>query len=148
MGWINTHRPEKVKGESSHWQKIFNKIKENDDIKNEDVIEYAKEYALEGEVSHINLIEDPIDLSFCNRTEIIYSQSKVKPISNLLTSFERITKSNLNYKKESYHNIAVLIEEKKYLKGKIASYESSTSWKITSPIRRIGRIIKSKNDLE
>jgi hypothetical protein len=132
-----------MKDESFHLQKIFNKIKENEDIKNEDVIDYVKEYALKDEVTQINLIEDPIDLSFCNCTEIIYSQSKVKPISNLLTTFERISKSNLDFKKESYDNIAELLAEKKYLEGKIAAYENSLSWKITSPIRKIGKYIKS-----
>ena len=147
VGWINSHQLDKVKGESFHWQKIFNKLKENEDIKNEDVTDYAKEYALVGEFEEINLIEDPMDLSFCSCTEIIYPQSKVKPLSNLLTTFERITISNLDYKKESLDNIAELITEKKYLEGKIALYENSLSWRITSPIRKIRKYIKS-DDLD
>ena len=142
VGWINSHRLDKVKNESFHLQKIFNKLKENEDIKNEDVINYAKEYALKNEVTPINLIEDPIDLSFCTCTEVIYSQSKVKPISNLLTTFESISKLNLELKKESFDNIAGLIAEKKCLESKINLYENSLSWKITTPIRKIGKIYR------
>ncbi len=142
VGWINSYQFDKRKGESFHWQKIFNKLKENADITNQDVKDYAKEYALKDEVTQINLIEDPMDLSFCNFTDVLYSQSEVKPISNLLTTFERISKSNLDFKKESFDNISGLKAEKKYLEGKIASYENSLSWKITSPIRKIGNIYK------
>lgn len=165
VGWINTLQWENRGGEQGyHWQKIFNKLKENEYLENEDVIDYAKKYALKGEISQINLIEDPIDTTFCNNLEIIYSNHKMKPISNLLENFERISMSHLDFKKETSNNIAEMIEkekllkieinmlmnqlaaeaeEKKLLMSKISIYGNSLSWKITSPIRKVGKSVRN-----
>ena len=143
IGWINElHRIDREINESFHWQVIFDKIKEDEDIKNEDVVNYAKEYAIfsndyvkNGNVSQITLHEDPIDLSFCNGIDIIYTNDKVKPISNLLECFEDLSMSHVNFKLESINN------EKK-LKDKINNYQNSLSWKVTSPIRKISSIVR------
>ena len=168
VGWINTLQRENRGGEEGyHWQKIFNKLKENEDIENEDVINYAKQYALKDEVTQIDLIDDPIDITFCNNLEIIYLHEKTKPISNLLENFERISISHIDFKKETSDNINEMIErekllkieinqlmnqlaeeteEKNLLKSELAVYGNSLSWKITSPIRKVGKSVRNLRD--
>lgn len=88
----------------------------------------------------------------------------MKPISNLLENFERISMSHLDFKKETSNNIAEMIEkekllkieinmlmnqlaaeaeEKKLLMSKISIYGNSLSWKITSPIRKVGKSVRN-----
>jgi len=137
VGWINElHRNDRVVGASFHWENIFNKLKENEEIVNEDVENFAKEYALNSKVSEVNLYEDPIDLSFCNNLEIIYTKDKVNPISNIINCFEFLSLTHLNFRKES-------INEEKRLKHEIAEYKNSLSWRTTSPIRKIGKFIRN-----
>ncbi len=136
VGWINfLSRIERAENDGNHWQKIYNQLKQIETIQNEDVTEIAKEFALKENYPQINIQEDPMDTSFCNDLEIIYSNDKVKPISNLLESVEWRVLSDLKFKREA------LINEKR-LKNKIYAYESSTSWRITSPLRMMRKIIK------
>ncbi len=161
VSWIySLSRPERTENQSFHQQMIFNKLKENEEVVNEDVINFAKEYALRNVETKVNLKEDPMDLTFCNNIKIRYTHDKIKPISNLLKSCEWLSLAYLNSKKESlaeeqklknkikdlslelnkvYDN--KLVEEKR-LKNKIEEYENSTSWRITSPFRKISNIIK------
>ena len=91
MGWINLPleiKMDHLKMSNYHWQKIFKWIKEFGEIKNEDVIEFAKQFALESEDIKVNVHEDAMDLSFCKNIEIKYSNDKVRPISNILEQFD------------------------------------------------------------
>jgi glycosyltransferase involved in cell wall biosynthesis len=161
VGWIYTlsrfGRPE---GQNFHWQIMFNKLKENKEIVNQDLIDFAKKYSVQNPEKEINLKEEPIDLSFCKNTEIKYTPNKVWLIPNILESYEWLTLSFLNSKKESVKEEERLkseitdlsrkmdelyeskILEKKYLQNKIEEYENSTSWKITSPLRKITSSIR------
>lgn len=162
VGWINElHRLDRCGGESFHWQKIFNKLKKDEKIGNEDVLNFAKEFALKGDYLQVNIKEDPIDLSFCNNLEIIYTNDKVKPISNLLERFEFLSKSHTDFKRKSINNKKCLndkitdlsieldelrnekVAKEKFLNGKISEYQNSISWRITSPLRKIGNIIRN-----
>lgn len=161
VGWIYTlsrfGRPE---GQNFHWQIMFNKLKENKEIVSQDLIDFAKKYSVQDTEKEINLKEEPIDLSFCKNTEIKYTPKKVWLIPNILESYEWLTLSFLNSKKESVKEEERLkseitdlsrkmdelyeskILEKKYLQNKIEEYENSTSWKITSPLRKITSSIR------
>lgn len=89
VGWIYfLCNPKRVIGAGFQWEKIFNKLKENKEITNDDIIKFAKEYALMTEETEIKLKKDPLDLSFCKNIEIKYTNQKITPISNLLESCE------------------------------------------------------------
>lgn len=143
IGWINElHRIDREINESFHWQKIFDIIKEDEEINIEDVVNFAKEYAIfskeytiNGNVSQIHLYRDPIDTTFCKDLDIIYTNDKVKPISNLLACFEDLSLSHVDFKIKSINN-------EKRLNEKINNYQNSLSWKITSPLRKISILIR------
>ncbi len=160
VGWINElNRFDRKDGENFHWKKIFDKIKE-DEIDNEDILNFAKEFALKDDNIEVNIQKDPIDLSFCGNLEIIYTPDKINPLSNLLERFEFLSKSHTNFKRESIDNetsykdkitdlsmkLSELRNEKvveeKLLNNKINKYKNSLSWRITSPLRKIGKIIR------
>ncbi|MBP2046665.1 glycosyltransferase family 2 protein [Methanobacterium aggregans] len=161
VGWIyNLSKLNRPEGQSFHWQTIFNKLKENKEILNEDITEFAKSYALQDDLKEVNLKETPMDLSFCQNIEIKYTPQKVEYISNILEGCEWLASSYLNYNKDSLKEEERLkseitdlsrkmdelyeskILEKKYLQNKIEEYENSTSWKITSPLRKITSSIR------
>jgi hypothetical protein len=161
VGWISSlHRDDRAEGQSFHWETIFNKLKENEEISNEDVTNLAAEYALKGEAHPVNIKEDPMDVTFCNNIDIIYTPDKINPISNLLYVFELFSISHLNFKKESIINeqrfntdmnkisleLKEMMVQEDHLKNKINKYENSLSWKITSPLRKIGKIIRDLNN--
>lgn len=156
VGWIyNLSRLGRTEGQNFHWQIIFNKLKENRQVVNSDIIWFAKSYALKEDKNEIPLKEKPIDLSFCRNTEIKYTPPKVWPLSSILESYEWLTLSFLNSKKGSMKEEERLkseikdlsrkldelneskLMEKEYLENKIKEYEGSTSWMITSPLRKI-----------
>lgn len=160
VGWINElNRVDRKEGENFHWKKIFNKIKK-DEIDNEDILNFAKEFALKDDNLEVNIQKDPIDLSFCGNLEIIYTPDKINPLSNLLERFEILSKSHTDFKRESIdketsckdkitdlsvklselHNERVV--EEKLLNVEINQYKNSFSWRITSPLRKIGNIIR------
>lgn len=157
VGWINDlHRLDRRVNDSFHWQKIFNKLKENEEISNEDVVNFAKEFALKDDISQINLQDDPIDLTFCKNIDIKYTNTKINPMSNLLEACEWLSLSYLNLKNEKLEeeklkikieNLSLEIDklkrEKNLLKSKIEKYKNSTSWIVTSPIRKLIHIIKN-----
>ena len=161
VGWIYTlsrfGRPE---GQNFHWKIMFNKLKENKEIVNQDLIDFAKKYSVQDTENEINLKEEPIDLSFCKNIKIRYTPNKVWPLPNILESYEWLLLSFLNSKKESIKEEERLkseitdlsrkmeelyeskILEKKQLHNKIEEYENSTSWMITSPLRKITSSIR------
>ena len=161
VGWISSlHRDDRAEGECFHWENIFNKLKENEEISNEDVTNLASEYALKGDAGPVNIKEDPMDLTFCNNIDIIYTPDKINPISNLLYGFESFSISHLNFKRESIVNeqrlnseisnaslqLKEMMLQEKLLKNKVNKYKNSLSWKITSPLRKIGKIIRDLNN--
>lgn len=85
-------------------KKFTIKLKEEEVIENEDIIEIAKEYSVIEVISNINVYEDPIDLTFCKNIEIIYTDDNLKPISNILKAIEWLSISKLNYEQETIHN--------------------------------------------
>jgi len=162
VGWINElHRLDRKDGENFHWEKIFNKIKKDEKIDDENVVNFAKKFALREDNLQVNIHEDPIDLTFCSNLDIIYTDYKVNPISNLLERFEILSKSHLDFKRESISNDKCLkakitdlsmelaklndekVNEKMFLNDKINKYKNSSSWRITSPLRKIGNIIRN-----
>jgi hypothetical protein len=161
IGWINElHREDRIEGQSFHWQKIFDRLKDDEEITNEDVVNFAKEYALRNNELDVDIYNDPVDLSFCKNLNITYTPDHIKPLSNLLETFEYLSISHLNYKNKSKDEIRCLNEtiknlsikldeltdEKDFLKHKISEYETSTSWKITSPIRKVKDITRNRRD--
>jgi len=170
--WLNCLRdPQRKENQSWHLKKMFNELKKNGKIEDKDVVNFAKRYALQDEEIRINLKEDPIDLSFCKDIQIKYTKNEINPMSNLLESCEWISLIYLNSKKNvstEEEKLKIQIEnlknekrteeekfkiqienlenekraEKKKLKSKIKEYENSTSWTITSPLRKISAILK------
>lgn len=136
VGWINALcSTEREKIHSFHWKKIFNSIKENEKIENKDLITFASEYSLKNQKTKITLKEDPIDLTFCNNISIKYTTEKINPMSNLLEACEWLSLSYLNLKKDK-------IEDETRFKTEIIKYQESTSWIITSPLRKCSSISK------
>lgn len=104
IGWMNAlSSPERKEGQSFHWEKIFNSIKNNDEIKNEDLTAFAREYSLmDHQINEeIQLNEDPMDLSFCKDITIKYTPDKLNPLSNLLEACENLSSEYVKLKKET-----------------------------------------------
>lgn len=159
VGWIySLYRLGRKEGENFHWKLIFDKLKENQEITNGDIINFAKQFALQNN-KNITLHEDPMDLTFCDNIKMIYP-NKINPISNLLESCEWLALSFLNSNKEYLANeqklkkeiddLSIQLQElsnmnsslKKQHNIKIKEFEGSTSWAITAPLRRIGKLMK------
>lgn len=158
VGWINTlHDTKRSDKQSWHWLNMFNEFKSNGEFKDEDIISFAKTYSLANVKEEVNIKKDPIDLSFCKDIDIRYDTGVINPFMNLLKNCEQISLDYLNFKKEALseemrlkNQIKNLEKEKlvkdQELKNKIREYESSTSWIITSPLRKImGRIKNLRN---
>lgn len=147
VGWIYILcRPERRESDGFHWQKIFNKLKEDENIENEDIINFAKLFALIDEDMEIKLDDKPIDLTFCKNIQIKYTNNKINPIANLLEACEWLSLTYLNLKKEKLEGdqkLKILMKEENLLKSKIEEYENSTSWIITSPLRKLVHLIKN-----
>lgn len=144
VGWIySLYRSDRTERQGFHWKIFFDKIKESEELTNKDVTDLAKQFALKnGEKmlypqknpTGIDLKDDPIDLTFCKNIDIKYDKCKVKPISNILESFEWISMDFSSTLRKS-------VIEKKYLEDKIKCYKNSTSWKITAPLRKINNCL-------
>ena len=160
VGWINLPPEIKMahlKMSNYHWQKMFKHIKEFGEIQNEDVIDFAKKFALESEDIKVNIEEDPMDLSFCRNIEIKYTNDKIRPISNILENFDLTYKESIVQKQLLLNKIEDMsmelnkvydlkyLEEKR-LKNKLGKYENSKSWMITSPLRKISNFIRNKRN--
>ena len=72
-----------------NYQLMFNKILESESIDIEDVAEFAKQYSLEenkGKQRDIDIIHDPMNLSFCKDISIKYD-FKVNTSNNVLNNY-------------------------------------------------------------
>ena len=151
IGWINELcNFNRTKRQSWHWHKMFNSLKENGKIKNEDMLNFAKEYSSDSKITEIKVKEDPIDLTFCKNIEIKYTNTKVNSFVNLIEKSEELSLDYSNFKREAMlkeKKLKIQIKnkraEEKRLKSKILEYQNSTSWRITSPLRKISNILKS-----
>lgn len=161
VGWIySLYLHNFREGQNFHWKNIFDKLKENEEITDEDVINFAKQFALQNEIADIIIKEDAMDLSFCKNINVKYTPDKINPISNLLEACEWLAKDSSDLRKKSFENERKLKEridklsielnnlrsqnrskEKKF-KSKINEYENSTSWSITAPLRKFSRILR------
>lgn len=163
VGWTNALSSlDRQEGDSFHLKEMYDKIKENK-IENEDIIHFAKEYSLINKNQTINIVENPIDLSFCENIEMKYTDHEIYPRVNFLENCEKISRSYLNVKKEKILQEDLLINKikeydqmsesystlkkekilkEKLLLKKIKEYESSTSWALTSPLRKITNKIR------
>lgn len=145
VGWINNLSSiESKENQSWHWQNIFNHLKENEKIEDDDIVNFAKTYALENEKTNVKIEEEPIDLSFCENIEIKYTNEKVNSLANLLGACESLSMNNLDLKLDKLElemKYSKLKEDKfikeKQLKDKIEEYKNSNSWIITAPIRKL-----------
>ena len=156
IGWINVLTEiNRTKFQSWHWERIFNKLKESEDLEKEDFINFAKEFDLINPPSEIKIKKDPINLSFCTNLEMKYSDYKIYPIAEILKSSENISLKFLNYQKDTIaekkrlnNKINEIINEKNLeeerLKTLIKKYENSNSWRITAPLRIISSKIRKK----
>ncbi len=162
IGWTNTLSSlDRQEGDSFHLKEMYDKIKENK-IKNEDIIHFAKEYSLINKNQVINIVENPIDLSFCENIEMKYNNHEINPMANFLENCEKMSISYSNMQKDmqkekvlqeellynkikeydqisrSYSNLKKekILKEELLLK-KIKSYKNSKSWTLTSPLRKI-----------
>ena len=150
LSWLNSLCDiNRAENQSWHLKKMFNNLKKNKKIENKDVINYAKTYALKTEEKGITVENDPINLSFCKNIEIKYTTDKINPMINLLEAYEWLSLSNLNLKKEKlkeekqYTDLKEKkIETERQLRRKIEEYENSTSWIITSPLRKCSSTFK------
>ena len=150
ISWLNSLCDiNRAENQSWHLKKMFNNLKKNKKIENKDVINYAKTYALKTEEKGITVENDPINLSFCKNIEIKYTIDKINPMINLLEAYEWLSLSNLNLKKEKlkeekqYTDLKEKkIETERQLRRKIEEYENSTSWIITSPLRKCSSTFK------
>ena len=157
VGWINLPPEISSAGLGLHWEVIFNQIKEFGEIQNEDVIVFAKKFALENADTKIDVKEDPVDLSFCRNIGIKYTNDYIRPISNILENFDLINKESIVQEKLLLNKIKDLtielnnlydlkLLEEKRLKNKLGKYENSKSWMITSPLRKISTFIRNKRN--
>jgi glycosyltransferase involved in cell wall biosynthesis len=132
VGWLNAiSSVEKKPNDSFHWKKIFNQLKDQEEIEDGEVVAIATEFSCENDDTEKIIVEDPMDISFCNNIEIKYTEQEINPMSNLLEACEWLAKSCVKAKKE---NILMV--------DKVNSYENSISWTITSPIRKIKPLVK------
>lgn len=102
VGWPNMlSRLNHIEGQGNHWEKIFNKIKKQHDLTNNDLIEFTKVYCFDSD--DVEFYEKPINLNFCEKINIKYDFK--------YNYFENILENILYFSKE----ISVL---KKALQGK------------------------------
>lgn len=162
VGWLNSLWDiKRRKNESWHLQKMFNELKNNWKLDNEDIINFAKVYSSTTDLNEIKIEKNPIDLTFCGNMEIKYTDNEISPLYGLLDNCEKVSLDYLNFKKISFAKEKQLkiqiknlknqitnlekerIAEEKKLKSKIKNYKNSTSWRVTSPLRKIGNILRN-----
>lgn len=99
VGWpnlisINTeHKPW-----GWHWKKIFDKIKINQFLTNEDLKDFAKYYALKDFDGDVKIVNQPINLDFCKDIDIIYYRS-FNYLKNVLDNLEEFAKQIVSFKR-------------------------------------------------
>ena len=162
VGWINSLCDiDRTKNQSWHRQNMFNELKKRGNLENEDAIDFAKGYSSTTDLNEIKIEKDPVDLSFCDNIEIKYTDDETNPLSDLLRNCEELSLNYVNFKRETFakekqletqiedlgKHIVNLKKEKiakeKKLKNKIRKYQNSTSWRVTSPLRKIGYVLRN-----
>jgi len=154
VSWINNLCDiRRTEIQSWHFQKMFNELKENGKLEDEDIINFAKVYSSHTEMKEITLEQSPIDLTFCKNIEIKYTNDEIKPIADILNKCEELSLDYLNFKKralaeekELKTQIKSIKKEEKRLKNKIKEYHNSTSWRITSPLRKISNMLRNSRN--
>lgn len=108
LGYPNTlSRINVVKGTSFHYEVMFEKIKDNEELSMDDVFKLAKQYSLDfnkipskyEDSSLINIKYKPINLSFCKMIDIKYS-FKESPLNNLLENYIYFAKEINKFKND------------------------------------------------
>ncbi|MDO9045728.1 MAG: glycosyltransferase family 2 protein [Methanobacteriaceae archaeon] len=168
VGWINT-LCDITRGESTSWhiKDMFNYLKHEGKIGKEDMINFAKKYALDDQAKEVKIEYDPLDLKLFNNISIKYEDYKINYISNILENSETLAKDYSNLKKK-YLNLEKeqkrfrsemdkyeanndnlilklnkLVHDKNQLELKINEYKNSTSWRLTSPMRKFIVFLKN-----
>ncbi|MDP3035131.1 MAG: hypothetical protein Q8M97_08525 [Methanobacteriaceae archaeon] len=168
VGWINT-LCDITRGESTSWhiKDMFNYLKHEGKIGKEDMINFAKKYALDDQAKEVKIEYDPLDLKLFNNISIKYEDYKINYISNILENSETLAKDYSNLKKK-YLNLEKeqkrfrsemdkyeanndnlilklnkLVHNKNQLELKINEYKNSTSWRLTSPMRKFIVFLKN-----
>ncbi|MDN4620956.1 glycosyltransferase family 2 protein [Paenibacillus sp. PsM32] len=101
VGWMNyLTTPDRENTAGKQWEDLYIKFKKNNIIDKADIIELGKNYAVFNNQSNhsiINTFEDPVDISFCKKTDIEYtSMTEINPMKNILNNIEVIIKNYVN----------------------------------------------------
>lgn len=171
IGWINNLIDvNRSQYESWHLKEIFDDMKNGLNLNEKDMIDFAKNYSMEKQEKEVGITYDQIDLSFCKDISIKYKINELNYFTKLLSNSESLAKNHLNLKKDilkekkrfkeeingfkreinlykaDNNNLLIKVErinEQKFqLEKKIEEYETSTSWKITAPLRKLISILK------
>ena len=109
VGWPNMlSRLNHIEGQGNHWEKIFNKIKKQHDITNNDLIEFTKVYCFDSE--EVEFLEKPLNLNFCDNINIKYD-FKYNYLENILENVLYFSKE-ISALKKALHEKDQLILEK------------------------------------
>lgn len=92
----------------SHYAPMFFKIKQNGDVSDEDVIEFAKRYSTKGnEVDSdedIAIVKKPMKFDFCDPFSIKYN-FVLRPLSNVLEHYTYLAKEVNKFKKDKINEV-------------------------------------------
>lgn len=153
IGWPNMLSRTKVnKSEGTHWESIFNKIKNKKKIVNDDLINFATVYTNCNIEEGYGIELNPINLDYCENLDIKYDYD-YSYWNNLLENYLyfsneiHIFKNKIIKKDFEINNLENKIKKKNdeiiSLKEKIEEYHESNSWKITEPFRNFINFFKS-----
>lgn len=165
VGWINNLNDiNRSKYDSWHLKEMFNELKNSGKIENSDVTKFAKKYSTDDQEKEVNIKYDPINLSFCKDILIRYDHQDLNPMGNFLENAELLSNNYLNLKKEYLNekkryeseikkfkrdndnlslNIDELKNERLQFENKIREYKNSTSWIVTTPLRKLNSFLKA-----
>ena len=87
----------------SHYAPMFFKIKQNGDVSEDDVIEFAKRYSTKGnevdDDEEIIIVNKPMNFDFCDAFSIKYDYV-LRPLSNVLEHYTYLAKEVNKFKKD------------------------------------------------
>jgi GT2 family glycosyltransferase len=109
VGWINALSDiNRAKGQSWHREKMFNELKRNGKLDDEDIINFAKSYSSTTDPGKIKVKEDPMDLTFCENIALKYTDDRSNYLTDLLENSEALSLDYLNFKKDALAEIKEL----------------------------------------